>query len=276
MKKLMISLLFLSLNVMAEEAQKKQWTWFPLIENKKEESITVKPKIAVISLIGEFDITQAMFDLTDAAKNKECCGILLNIDCTGGDAGKFSALHDLIKEICFKKPVVGLVIGSALSGGYLIGSATNYLIAQSISVIGSIGVICEVNKYKEAKVTGSFDAKLEVEVFSAGQFKTIQNPYQILSEQDREYIKEELEKAYTIFLKIVAEDRNLDVANFKIWAEGKTHLAPDALKIGLIDEIGTIFKAEKKFLELLAAKNPDCLYDAEVEFVNYSSPKRSA
>lgn len=272
MKKSCISLLALiSLGSFAQSAQNSApGSWF----NFFRKSVTIaqvpaplKPKIAVITLVEDFDISQAMFQLTVAAKDKDIAGISLIIDCNGGSAAHFSALHDLIKKVCLKKPVVGLVIGSALSAGYLIASATHYIIAQSVSNIGSIGAIAEIHKYKEPKITGNIDAKLEVELFHAGEYKAIYHPYQNLTEQERAYLQADIQKSYETFLKLVSQNRKLDLNTYKTWAEGKCHLAADALQMGLIDEIGTIFEAESKLIEMLRVRNPDLIYDNEVEFL---------
>jgi signal peptide peptidase SppA len=282
MKNILISLLALSfLGCSAQEAEKTENGWFnffnksTLVQENQVLPAPVKPKVGVINLIGDFDILQALVLLTTAAKNKEISAILLVIDCDGGSFAPFSALHDLIKKVRVKKPIVGLVIGSAYSGGYLVTSATNYIIAQSGSEFGSIGVIFEIYKYKEPKVTGNIDAKLEVELFTAGEYKGILNRHKNFTEQERAYLKTYVEKGYELFLKTVAENRNLDLQNYKTWADGKVHFAPDALQMGLIDGIGTIFEAENKLLELIIQKNPDLIYDNEVEYLFYDFPKEN-
>ncbi len=242
------------------------------IEDK--ELKVVKAKIAPISILENSDLIQVMFSIVEAAKNKEVSGILLNIDCNGGAADKFSALHDLIRKVKEKKPVVGHVLGSALSGGYLVGSATSYLIAQSVSGIGSIGTVLELHKYKEPKVTGNVEARLQVDLYSSGEYKTLYNPFRELTEQEDAYLKSENEKSYQLFLKFVSENRNLDLKDSKKWAEGIIHFAHDALKLGLIDEIGTIFEAEEKLIELIRKRNPDIVYDNECEFVHSAQPQQ--
>ncbi len=278
MKKILIFLVaVLSIGCTKSEENQRSWLSYfskpaPLYEQSPSAG---KPKVAALSLVGDFDIAQAMFQLTSMAKDKEISGILINIDCNGGSAAQFSALHDLIKKICLKKPVVALIIGSAWSAGYLIASATNYIIASKCSSIGQIGVALELAKYKEAKTTGNIEAKLEVELFGEGQYKTIFNPYHTLSDADRAYIKSEMGKTYNLFLNLVAENRKIDLKDSKEWADAKIHLAADALRLGLIDEIGTIFEAETKLLELMRAKNPDVLYCDDIEYLFYNVSKVS-
>ncbi len=270
-------MLLFALSCSAAEEQSKPVEAVKLPAQIKQEKLSevIKAKIAAIPIVEGCDISQVMFNIVEAAKNKEVSGIVLNIDCSGGWLDKFSALHDLVKKVSEKKPVVGLVLGSALSGGYLVLSATTHSIAQSISSIGHIGSIVELTKYKEPKITGNLDAKLEVELFSAGEYKGIYHPYHTLSEKERAYIKSENEKVYEIFVKLVSENRNIDLKDSKKWADGKSYFAPDALKLGLIDEIGTIFEAEAKLLALISKKNPDIIFDNDCEYVFYDSSKNS-
>ena len=274
MKKILLSLILLpfALNCLGTEELSKLIVQEPTVKQELLPAVA-KPKIAVISLIADFDNVQVMMNLIKTAKDKEIAGILLLIDCNGGSAAKFSVLHDLIKKIRLKKPVVGLIIGSAFSGGYFVASATDYLIAHTATELGSIGTICEVRKFSDSKITtGNTKSKFDVELFYAGEYKALFNPYKKLTDDDRKQIKNELERSYQLFLKVVAENRGLDLSNYKEWAEGKSHIASDALKMGLIDEIGTIFEAEKKLLELLRKRNPDILYDSEMEYI-FDSPK---
>lgn len=234
---------------------------------KIAETQLIKPGMGVIYINPQVDFKQVMSSLVQATKNKEIFGILLIVDCNGGDMGAFSALHDLIKKITEIKPVVSLVIGSALSAGYLAIAATDYIVAQMLSGLGCIGVITEIQKYKEVTLKGNLEADLDVEIIYDGEFKAIWHPYKKLSDKERKYVQEYNTKYYQIFLKIVAQDRKLSLADFAEWAEGKLFIADEALQLGLIDEIGTIFEAESKMLELIHKKNPDIRFDTEISQV---------
>lgn len=234
----------------------------------------LKPKVAVIYLMNEFDFKQVTLDLVEAAKDKEIEGILLIIHHYGGAMDTFSALHDVIKRITTIKPVVGLVSGSALSCGYLLASATDHIIVHSCSEIGNIGVSHVIQKYRNPKLVGELEAKIDVEVFQAGEFKTLYNTYsKELTDQDRKYIKEQLDKVYKQFLRIIANNRNLSMEDYKLWAEGKSFLAPEALQLGLVDEIGTIFEAIQKMLELIGKRNKKYVGAQDIEACFYEHQK---
>lgn len=223
---------------------------------------TIKPKVAMINLFGQIDFQKIMLEIIGAGKDPEIHGMLLIIDNYGGSIPVFSAVHDLIKRVGKIKPVVALVVGSAHSCGYMITSAAHYVIAHSCSEVGNIGAYYSVAKYRDTKKTGEIEANVAIELFQAGEFKTIFNEHgKDLSESDRNYINEIVSKTYQQFLKMVASNRSLDLGEYKIWAEGKTFIAHDALELGLIDEIGTLFEAEEMILKLIREKNPDYQFE---------------
>lgn len=244
--------------------------------NVTQEVVPVKPKVAMILLTNDIDFKSTMFTLAEVARNKEIQGIILIIDNHGGEMGTFCAMHDLIKKISSMKPVISLITGGALSGGYMLACASEYIISHSGSEIGNIGVICEMTKYKNPKIAGNLKADMEVEIYSGGEFKGLFNPYKELSEQDKEYMKESIAKRYECFLDIVAHHRNISKEDAPQWAAGKVHLPHEAIALGLIDSIGTIFEAEQKMLECIATRSPETVFDTEINPVFYELQKASA
>src|SRR5437868_6925622 len=81
----------------------------------------------------------------------------------------------LIKKITTIKPIVGLVCGSAYSCGYMIASATSYLMCSEGSNIGSIGAIVELQKFRDlhlaANPNNNLDAAIDVEIWTGGTYK---------------------------------------------------------------------------------------------------------
>lgn len=236
-------------------------------ENTEPRVKTVKPFIANIFINNEIVFTQTMNDLQNAANNPNIHGVLLLIDNYGGSTGNYSALHDMVKKVTTFKPVVGLVIGNAFSGGYWVASACDYLICPSCSELGSIGSLYEITKYKDPKLTGNLEAHLEVEVVTAGEYKGLTHPHKAWSDKQRAFIKAHTDKMYMLFAKSVAQNRNLSMDNYHEWADAKVFLSPEALELGLVDEIGTIFEAEDKLRELITARNPDTVFEKEIVYL---------
>lgn len=219
-----------------------------------------KMMIKIIYLDGEIQFQKIMLDLFNAAKDKQILGLLLIIDNYGGRTTNYFMIHDLIKRIALAKPVVAFVSGAAMSCGYAMASAANYIVAGNLSQIGSIGVVSEKWYYKEPNVItdeqyAQIKAGLESETFRAGEFKDLFNPHRQLTPEERKYVQEDVNKAYQEFLRLVARNRSLNLDTYKTWAEGKIFLAYEALQLGLIDEIGTMLEAENKLLEFIRQQN---------------------
>lgn len=227
----------------------------------------VKPCIASIFINNEIVFTQIMNDLQNAANNSSVHGILLLIDNYGGSTGNYSAVHDMVKKVATMKPVVGLIVGNAFSGGYWVASACDYLICPSCSELGSIGSMYEITKYKDAKVTGNLEALLDIDVITAGEYKGLTHPHKAWTDKHRTFIKEHTQKMYMLFAKSVAQNRKLDMAKCEEWADAKVFLSPEALELGLVDQIGTIFEAEDKLRELIHARNPDIIFEKEITYL---------
>ena len=240
--------------------------------SNKEEQL-LRASVAVIELSNQVDFKLVRTNLTSAAIRSDISAILLVVDSPGGSISRFSALHDLIKRITRIKPVVGIVIGSAVSCGYLVASATNHIFVQRASCIGGIGVIFEIERWKNINRAGSDNNKINtdisVEVFSAGEFKNmLLTTAPPLTSRQREYLRQTVDDDYKLFLKMVAENRNLHLEDYKLWAEGKMFNGEDAVALGLVDEIGTIFEASDKLLEMINSDNPSTTFKA-INFVNY-------
>jgi protease-4 len=227
------------------------------------------PAVAVFDFNDEMNFKAFIIDLIKAAKNPTIKGILFIIDNCGGRSVTFGCLHDMIVAIKKDKPVVGFVCGIAYSGGYHTASAMTYLIAGNFSDIGSIGVTRTIKHYRNKKIKdGNVDADLQTEFFSAGRYKATGNYYAAdLSQEERNYIQNEVEKCYESFKASVAQNRNLDLSLAEQWAEGKLFSGPEALQLGLIDEIGTLLDAERKLIELIQLKNPELRLSDSIDTV---------
>lgn len=243
---------FLIMGLMSNVTTSYASSWFSIFDDG-EPSYTY----CHISLDPNTNLKEFGAVLWQVAKNDQYRGILLLIDNSGGSAAVYSYLHDTILRIRKIKPVVALVTGSALSGGYWVASAADYIIAHGASDIGSIGVYREIQRWSDTQVeTGSYKAKVVPYILTAGKYKGISNPYKKdFSEDEERYLREDTEKTYQHFLESVASDRGLSVKDAQAWADGKSFIASEALTLHLIDEIGTRFEAEQKLFALIKKRH---------------------
>lgn len=178
-------------------------------------------------------------DLQAADANPKIKSILLIVDSPGGQVSFTDILADAIKNS--KTPIIAYVEGMAASAAYWIVSGAKKIIASSdldrIGCIGTMLFFADLQSYYESLgvVFHKFYATL-----STDKNKDIEKV--LLGDKDHpeyyeDYKKSVLDPINNKFLASVQANRpKLD----KTTLTGKTYFAPEAITLGLIDEIGTM------------------------------------
>jgi len=121
----------------------------------------------------------------------------------------------------------------AASGGYMMASAADRIVAAPFAVVGSIGVVAPVpNLHRLLKKN-----EIDFEEMTAGEFKRSVSVLGEITPAGREHFRGKLEDTHGAFKSHVARCRpNVDIARV---ANGDVWLASEALGLGLVDEIAT-------------------------------------
>lgn len=125
----------------------------------------------------------------------------------------------------------------------------NYIFAEPVTVTGSIGIFGLVPNISELltdKLGVTFDGVQTHKNTTAIENLTLKKD----TEREMMFLQNSVNRGYDRFLKIVAEGRKKSVAQIHEVAQGRVWLAPDALKVGLVDEIGSLDDAVKKAAQL--------------------------
>lgn len=175
------------------------------------------------------------------AKKSEVKAIVLAINSPGGSVGSVQELHSLLARIRreHKKPVVAQLGDVAASGGYYLAVACDKIVAHPGTLVGSIGVI-----FNTMNVEGLM-AKLGVKQapIKSGKMKDIGSMTRPMTEEERQLLQGVIDNAYGQFLAAVAEGRKADVEAIRPVADGRIVTGEQALKLGLVDELGDSWKA---------------------------------
>jgi len=176
--------------------------------------------------------------IEDANANDQVKVLLLEINSPGGSAVASDEIAAAVKKS--KKPVVALIREAGASGAYWIASASDHIIANRMSITGSIGV---VSSYLE------FSGLMEeygvgYERLVAGEKKDLGTPYKKLSDSERLILEKKLQKIHQFFVKEVAANRNLELSYLQNVATGEFYLGEEALEMGLVDQLGGKDQAE--------------------------------
>ena len=160
--------------------------------------------------------------------------VLLHLDTPGGAVSGGEGIHDAVAQLAAAKPVVSVMDGTAASAGYMIAVAAPHIVARESTLTGSIGVILELGD-----VAGLLD-KLGIrsDPLVSGPLKGQPSFTQPLSAPGRAYLQDLVTDLYDQFVSLVANGRHMDAARVKALADGRAYTGRQALKLGLVDEIG--------------------------------------
>jgi protease IV len=167
-----------------------------------------------------------------AEKNENIQVIMLEINSPGGSAVASDEIANAVKKA--EKPVVALIREVGASGGYWIASASDYVVANRMSITGSIGVISSYIEFSELMDKYGVNYQRMV----AGEKKDLGSPFKELSFEDEELLQRKMNKIHEFFIEEIAENRELTLSEVKELATGEFYLGIEALDLGLVDLLG--------------------------------------
>lgn len=160
--------------------------------------------------------------------------VIVHIDSPGGTTAGAEQLHNALSELKTKKPLVVVVDGLAASGGYLAALSSDHIVAQSASLVGSIGVLVQYpNVHDLLKTLG-----VKVEEIKSSPLKAAPSGYEPTSPEARAALAAVVMDSYDWFKKLVRDARKLDDATLARVTDGRVFTGRQALELKLVDELG--------------------------------------
>jgi protease-4 len=204
-------------------------------------------------------------------QRKDVKAIVLRVNSPGGSAQASEVILDELRRFNSERPVIVSMGTVAASGGYFISMASRRIIAEPSTITGSIGVFgLTLNIQKIANDHGiTFDA---VKTGALADLGTVSRPMTI---EEQAVIQKYVDHIYGEFVERVALCRKLTTNRVDEIAQGRVWSGADALKAGLVDELGGLqlaitdaaqeanlgtnysvveYPVKKKFIEELAEK----------------------
>jgi protease-4 len=209
---------------------------------------------------GRGGIVEKDFDaqIKKLEKDDEVKAVVVRIDSPGGSALASDLMWHHLMNLRKKKPLLFSIGDMAASGGYYLASTADYIFAEPMSIVGSIGVV-------GGKI-GGVDALEKIgvhaETFAANQDKpgaaaraAWESPLAKWDDPTRARLLEMMTGAYELFLARVSEGRSTrgrTVTREQVAAnaEGKIFSGNKGKELGLVDEIGGLGAAIAKAREL--------------------------
>ena len=198
--------------------------------------------------------------LKRAAKDDDVRAVILKVDSPGGEVLASDDIANAIRKFQTKhhKPVVAAMGSLAASGGYYISAPCRWIVANELTITGSIGVIMHGYNYRGLMNK----VGLQPQVFKSGRFKDMlsgEKDLEKLSPQERADVDEEnrmiqtmINQTFDKFKTVVSAGRdeanklNRDNADkghvlnskWQSYADGRVLSGKDALDLGFVDELG--------------------------------------
>ncbi|MDD3004202.1 signal peptide peptidase SppA [Flavobacterium sp.] len=189
-----------------------------------------------VSYIGEKSMNRA---LKEARENKKIKAVVLRIDSPGGSALTSELIWREIELTKKVKPVIVSMGNLAASGGYYIACNADKIFAENATITGSIGVFGMLPNFS------TLTEKIGIHTEQVSTHKNAANysPFVPLTEDYRSFTQESIERIYKTFVNRVATGRKMTFEQVDEIVQGRVWTGAEALKIGLVDEIGGLDKA---------------------------------
>lgn len=190
-------------------------------------------------------------DLKKLADNEDVKAVVLRINSPGGSAYTSEQIWKQVYELKKKKPVVVSMGSVAASGGYYIASGASKIIAEPNTLTGSIGIFGMF-----PNTAGLFNKlALTTDMVKTNRYADFGDPSRPMTDDEKALIQGYIERGYDTFLTRCAEGRGVSKADIDSIGQGRVWTGEQALKIGLVDELGGIERAVELAGELAEIYN---------------------
>lgn len=215
-----------------------------LFSQAKPKAAAVQNGVAVINIespvyrksswwLGGITHKEIKAEIQKALDNEEVKAIFYNFFSPGGSVAGTQELAAFIKEASSKKPSCAFVDGMCCSAAYWLASATGKIYAAESAELGSIGVVLMHRDY--SKVYEKWG--VQYTYITAGSKKSVGASEIPLSEEDKEYLQNQVNGIYDVFLENISQNMGLDLNKKTEWADGRVFLGKDAVNLGLVSKI---------------------------------------
>jgi protease-4 len=190
--------------------------------------------------IARVTITGLIRNNTDRVEALERLGksnakaVVVHIDSPGGTTAGSEQLYQSLTRLKEQKPLVVVVDGLAASGGYIAAMASDHIVAQSSSLVGSIGVLIQFPNVADLMKT----LGVKVEEVKSSPLKAAPNGFEPTSPEARAALEALVKDSYDWFRTLVQRRRGMDGALLERVADGRVFTGRQALELKLVDQLG--------------------------------------
>jgi protease IV len=256
----------------------------PKLEEVVLEDNRARDRVAVVKIEGMISssITQGRYtmvelikaQLKEASQNPRVKAVILKVDSPGGEVLASDEINRLISDFQenSKKPVVASMGNLAASGGYYVSAPCRWIVANELTITGSIGVILHSWNYR-----GLMDkVGVAPQIYKSGEYKDMlsgaRDPAMIPPEE-RKMVQALIDETYQKFREVVAAGREQAfLVNQKSagagrqlsrdwmeYADGRVLSGAEAFRLGFVDELGNFEDAVDRAKALAGITTADLI-----------------
>jgi len=234
-----------------------------LKDSRSANKVVVVPVEGVITsqqidgtAFNQVDVIKAQ--LQRAKKDDHVSAVVMRVDSPGGEVLASDEIADALRDFQDDtgKPVVVSMGNLAASGGYYVSAPCRWIVANEMTITGSIGVIMSGLNYR-----GLMDkVGLQPKVYKSGKFKDMlsgsRKPEEVSPEEEK-MVQSLIDEVYGKFRKVVSEGREAahDVngsdgrklaSDWTNYVDGRVLSGTQAFELGFVDELGDFDAAVKR------------------------------
>jgi protease-4 len=195
----------------------------------------VRPYIARLTISGLIRGDQNRTEQLDRlGRSSVVRAVIIHVDSPGGTTAGSEQLFTALSRLRDKKATVVVVDSLAASGGYITALASDHIVAQQTSLVGSIGVLFQYPNF--ADLLGKIGVK--VESVKSTPLKAAPDGFEPTSPEAKAALDSIIQDSYSWFKTLVRDRRHLTDAQLQAAADGRVFTGHQAADIKLIDELG--------------------------------------
>jgi protease-4 len=185
-------------------------------------------------------------DLKRAADDEDVVAIVFRVDSGGGDSYGSGVMGHMVKVVSEEKPVVVSMVDVAASGGYTISYQASRVLADPVTITGSIG-----------SISGKFNLSGLYDKVGLSWDHVTRGPMARFWDDDRDFTEEQWRRfvdnhwdGVNLWMSDIAEHRGMTFEEVEKVAHGRAWTGMQAVENGLVDELGGFDRALEVAKEL--------------------------
>ena len=168
--------------------------------------------------------------------------VVFRVNSPGGTVLAASKIKEEIDLTRAVKPVIASYGDYAASGGYWISNSCDHIFSNATTLTGSIGVFSAIPEFGKTLKDIVHVNMVPVKSHKHSDMLSLTRPFDA---GETAWMQVYVDDIYNSFVSIVAQGRDMTFEAVDEIAQGRVWTGADALKIGLVDEIGTLEDAIK-------------------------------